>query len=274
MMCWYYLLLLFLLNNTQKVSNRMINHHTKDIWYDNLQHVQQKWTSDRQSNRDIEAKYFEGSWDIKTSDEEIDAEYPKKVWMRKLRELRDDERYGDSNGETTKRVTIGMPAVCVLKNNKVLRCRTIKYRGRGITYCWYQKKKICTSLDWQECRQLNIMQDKKLCSSMTEMKSFWEKWLLQKQSIFGFHEFTNDGGMAGLTILCDCTNQKSRIYRNSRNIRQVTSLWRQHRQGETHTVSNIFVFSMMSGLKSLWFRKIVIANLKTNCISKNYPNNI
>ena len=46
-----------------------------------------------------------------------------------------------------KRVTGGMPAVCVPVKKKVLKCRTIKYRGRGITYCWYEDEEDCYSLD-------------------------------------------------------------------------------------------------------------------------------
>ena len=46
-----------------------------------------------------------------------------------------------------KRVTGGMPAVCVPVKKKVYKCRTIKYRGRGITYCWYEDEEDCYSLD-------------------------------------------------------------------------------------------------------------------------------
>ena len=48
-----------------------------------------------------------------------------------------------------KRVTGGMPAVCVPVKKKVYKCRTIKYRGRGITYCWYENEdqEDCASLD-------------------------------------------------------------------------------------------------------------------------------
>ena len=48
-----------------------------------------------------------------------------------------------------KRVTGGMPAVCIPMTKKVYKCRTIKYRGRGITYCWYEleDKEDCASLD-------------------------------------------------------------------------------------------------------------------------------
>ena len=53
------------------------------------------------------------------------------------------------NGDPVKRVTGGMPAVCVPVTKKVYKCRTIKYRGRGITYCWYElvDEEDCASLD-------------------------------------------------------------------------------------------------------------------------------
>ena len=49
--------------------------------------------------------------------------------------------------QPVKRFSAGLPAGCVMKKKKVLRCRTIKYRGRGITYCWYENVKVCSSVD-------------------------------------------------------------------------------------------------------------------------------
>ena len=53
---------------------------------------------------------------------------------------------GEEESQPTKRFTAGLPAICK-KPKTVSRCRTAKYEGRGVTYCWYEITQVCTSVD-------------------------------------------------------------------------------------------------------------------------------